>query len=289
MKIKDYLVLFRAKHYVKNLLIFAPFLLPSVTLSSQNLTVSAAGFAAFCFLSSAAYIINDILDCENDKKHSERRLRPLACGKISKRECCILSAVFLSAAGLLGFLIDYFVGSSGLLVLCLFFAINLLYSVFAKKIPFAEMLFIPLGFALRLIFGFAILGILPDHRLCLFVFVSALYFVLQKRLSEITIFGCESRKVLRYYNAGVIRALKYVCLCFVLVFFGIMHIREDVSLPLIQRIISVILLCLLFVRFEMKAAKANSENTVDLVYSDIPMCVTGVLFALSLIDFGFIG
>ncbi len=289
MKIKDYLVLFRAKHYVKNLLIFAPFLLPAVTLSAEKLIISAAGFAAFCFLSSAEYIINDIFDCENDRKHSERRLRPLAGGKITKRRCCILSAVFLAAAGLLGFLIDYFTGSSGLLVLGIFFAVNLLYSVFAKKIPFAEMLFIPLGFALRLIFGFAILGILPDHRLCLFVFVSALYFVLQKRLSEITIFGCESRKVLRYYKTGVIRALKYACLCFVLVFFGIMHIRADISLPLIQRIISAVLLCLLFLRFEMKAAKASSENTVELILSDLPMCVAGVLFALSLIDFGFIG
>ncbi len=286
MKIKDYLVLFRAKHYIKNLLIFVPFLFPAVILSVQNLIISAAGFVTFCFLSSAAYIINDIFDCENDKKHSGRSSRPLASGKITKRGCLLLFAVFLAVSGFLAFLTDIKCGTFSLPVPGIFLLLNLIYSFFAKRIPFFEMLFIPLGFAMRLIYGFVILGSLPDHRLCIFIFVSALYFVLQKRISEITLFGCESRAVLRYYNAGILRALKYVCLCFTLVFFAIMHISADVSHPLIQRIISAILLFVLFLRFEIKAAKAESENTIELVFSDIVMCVLGALFVLSMVNFG---
>ena len=288
MKIKDYLVLFRVKHYVKNLLIFVPFLFPAVILSIQNLIISAAGFVAFCFLSSAAYIVNDIFDCENDKKHSERSSRPLASGKITKRGCFLLFAVLIAAAGFLALFIDLRCGTAGLPITGIFLVINMIYSIFAKRIPFFEMLFIPLGFAMRLIYGFAILGGLPDHRICLFIFVSALYFVLQKRISEITVFGCGSRTVLMHYNVALLRALKYVCLCFVLVFFGIMHISTDVSHPLFQRIISVALLLILFVRFEMKAAKAKSENTIELVFSDIAMCVLGALFALSMVNFDFL-
>lgn len=285
MSFKDYLVLFRAKHYIKNFLIFAPFLLPAVTLSARNLIISTAGFVAFCFLSSAAYIINDIFDCENDKKNLRRRMRPLASGKITKRGCLLLFAVFLTLSVILGILTDYRSGSTGLLIIGLFFIINLIYTVFAKKIPYAEMLFIPLGFALRLIFGFAILGMLPDRRLCLFIFVSALYFVVQKRLSEISLFGSESRKVLRYYKISVIKILKYVCLCLIIVGFSVNHIAVDRAQPLIQRVASVILFCALFIRFEIKAAKAESENTIDLVLSDIIMCIIGAAFVISLFDF----
>jgi decaprenyl-phosphate phosphoribosyltransferase len=59
----------------------------------------AAAFTVFCALSSAGYVINDILDVEKDRAHPVKRLRPIAAGCI-RPGTATLVAVLLLACGL---------------------------------------------------------------------------------------------------------------------------------------------------------------------------------------------
>ena len=71
----------RPKHYLKNLVIFAaPFF--SFHLDPILWAKAGGAFIAFCFISSAIYLLNDIIDLEEDKLHPVKRFRPIAVGQI---------------------------------------------------------------------------------------------------------------------------------------------------------------------------------------------------------------
>ena len=59
----------RLHHWIKNLLIFSPFIASQLTFSSSVMENLSFGFLAFGLLASSTYILNDIIDLKNDKKH----------------------------------------------------------------------------------------------------------------------------------------------------------------------------------------------------------------------------
>src|SRR3954452_20151461 len=73
----------RPRQWTKNGLIFVPL---AFTLNLQQpmlLARSVIAFICFCALSSAGYLLNDVMDVEADRQHPVKRLRPIAAGKIS--------------------------------------------------------------------------------------------------------------------------------------------------------------------------------------------------------------
>ena len=72
----------RPKQWTKNLLIFAP-LIFSESLSQLPLLFSAfISFCVFCMISGCVYIMNDLIDLEQDKRHPLKCMRPLASGAL---------------------------------------------------------------------------------------------------------------------------------------------------------------------------------------------------------------
>lgn len=80
--LKNYFNLMRVKHYIKNFLIFLP-LFFNGGIFTYKIINCILGFISFCFLSSIIYVINDINDIEEDKKHPIKKSRPLASGDIT--------------------------------------------------------------------------------------------------------------------------------------------------------------------------------------------------------------
>ena len=66
---KDYIHLLRPKHYLKNVLVLLPLFFSGRFFEREMFCSGLAGFAAFCFLSSLVYIINDIRDIDSDRQH----------------------------------------------------------------------------------------------------------------------------------------------------------------------------------------------------------------------------
>src|SRR6187200_3270408 len=103
---KHYIKLLRPKHWAKNLFVFVPLFFAGKFFELDKIGLLTGGFFAFSFLASSIYIINDYRDIEDDKKHPEKRFRPLASGAVNKTYSLILSVVLTLSGFIIAYLID---------------------------------------------------------------------------------------------------------------------------------------------------------------------------------------
>jgi 4-hydroxybenzoate polyprenyltransferase len=95
---KNYLKLIRIEQWVKNLFVFAPLFFSGKITNPHLFFESIFAFLVFSFTASSIYIINDYFDIESDKKHPEKKHRPLASGVISKSNARLLFAFLVLLA-----------------------------------------------------------------------------------------------------------------------------------------------------------------------------------------------
>jgi decaprenyl-phosphate phosphoribosyltransferase len=144
------IALIRPEQWVKNGFVLAP-LFFSGQVTGQLLIDSLLGALAFCFLSSAVYVFNDLCDLEDDKHHAKKRLRPLPSGRISVPAAITLGIVlFIGSAGI--------VFAAGLpvrlyLIGAVYTGINLAYSLGLKHVTVVELFMVSSGYVLRLLAG----------------------------------------------------------------------------------------------------------------------------------------
>jgi 4-hydroxybenzoate polyprenyltransferase len=207
-----YLKLIRIKHWVKNILIFIPLLFSGNLFVKDSFFATLIGFISFSLIASSIYIINDIKDIKKDREHEIKRNRPLASGKVGKKNAIILS-IFLF---LLGFSINSIYLTSNnfsLHILPIFyFVMNIMYSFGLKNKPIVDILILVLGFLIRIIYGALITNVVISNWLYLVVIFAAFYFGFGKRRNEFIKKGQGSRKVLRYYTKDFLDKNMYVCL-----------------------------------------------------------------------------
>lgn len=180
---KHWLQIFRAKDYIKNILLFFPAFFGGSIIVSNHLYLLTASFFIFSLLASAVYILNDLFDIRFDIRHPQKRYKPLAAQKISTGTCVIIVIALLSVA----FIGAYFVSLSLLCYCLLYLAINLIYSAFGKHIPFLDLLLITTGFLLRLQSGAVVSNTPISWWLYAMIILLALGFGLAKRLEEINL------------------------------------------------------------------------------------------------------
>ncbi|MEM7509501.1 MAG: UbiA family prenyltransferase, partial [Bacteroidota bacterium] len=90
-----YLRLMRPYQYIKNTFIFLPAFFAIRIMETAILWKTLGIFVAFSLMASAVYILNDARDAEEDKLHPEKKLRPIASGKVS------LSSAYALMVGLI--------------------------------------------------------------------------------------------------------------------------------------------------------------------------------------------
>src|SRR5919199_1007606 len=91
------LIALRPRQWTKNGLIFVAL---AFTLNLQDLTLlgrAVLAFACFCALSSAGYLLNDVVDVEADRQHPTKRLRPIAAGSVPIGLALVLGVVLAVA------------------------------------------------------------------------------------------------------------------------------------------------------------------------------------------------
>ena len=82
----------RPSQWVKNLVVPLPFLFGGALASARGWRLAAAGFVVFCAVTSAIYLVNDVMDRERDRAHPVKRRRPLAAGDLSVRTAIAAAA-----------------------------------------------------------------------------------------------------------------------------------------------------------------------------------------------------
>ena len=170
----------RLHQWTKNVLLFAPLLL-SHQLTARSLAAAVAAFFCFCFMASANYLVNDMLDIESDRRHRSKRLRPFAAGDLSVQGGIALSlALFLASVALLPELPRAFAMWLGLYIVA-----TLSYSLYLKRVAVVDVLLLSGLYTLRLLAGGAGTGTEISQWLAGFSSFLFLSLAMVKRFSEI--------------------------------------------------------------------------------------------------------
>ena len=184
---RDWLGLLRPAQWTKNGMVLVAYFFArwdpgerAHALGHQPFLISLLALADFCLLASGVYILNDVLDRAADARHPEKRLRPIAAGKIAP------SAALLAAAALLG----VSVAAAWLLhpnfgwVVTAYLLLQVGYSCKLKQVAILDVFMIALGFVLRAIAGAAVIDVRISPWLLLCAFLLALFLGLCKRRHE---------------------------------------------------------------------------------------------------------
>ncbi len=170
----------RIHQWLKNLLIFVPLLL-SHTLTRPQVVAGMLAFICFSLAASSAYLINDLLDIEVDRRHPRKRTRPFAAGDLGAPTGFAAAALLLLIALLnartlpsdfFGWLLVYLVSTLG-------------YSIYLKRIALVDVLVLSGLYTLRLLAGNAATGTHISHWLAGFAAFLFFSLAMAKRFAEL--------------------------------------------------------------------------------------------------------
>lgn len=281
---KKYIVLMRPHHFLKNGLIFLP-LIFSRRLFEYDLIIKVViGFIAFSFMASVIYIINDIHDVENDRKHLTKRFRPIAANQISVKNAYIFALLlsFISISLQLIFIHNYL----SLLILSLYSIINLGYSRYGlKNIPLLDIVLLVSGFFLRVLYGSVTTNIVISSWLYLTIVTIAFYLGLGKRRNELKYNKDRdngSRKVLLYYNEQFLDKNMYMCLSLALVFYSLWCVDPSTISRLSNNaaIWTVPLVLVISMKYSLDIEGSSDGDPIEVIIHDKVLILLGLLYAI---------
>lgn len=227
----------RPLQWVKNGLIFLPFLfavdlawsLDDLNRIPEIVVRLAIVFGGVCALSSAVYLLNDILDRHADRSHPTKRARPIASGKVSVPVASTLM-IFLSLAGLaITFFIDPLITGIG----ALYLIVNVAYSLGVKNLVLADVLSVASGYVIRAGVGAVAIGVVGSPWLYAVTAAGALFIVLGRRYAEVRLAGDDvdrQRPVLRAYSGPFMGQLLTISATATLVSYTLYTVEAD-NLP----------------------------------------------------------
>ncbi len=188
--LKDFLLSLRPEQWTKNLVVFAALVFANRLWDTKSVLFSVAAFLDFCLLSGAVYLINDVIDYEQDRFHPEKRTRPVASGRLSRSVATTAGVVLYITALVLAYLI----GNGFLQMALLYTAVTVGYTFYFKKIAILDVFAISIGFVLRAIAGSKAIGADASFWLLLCTFLLALFLALSKRRHELVFLSADAAK-----------------------------------------------------------------------------------------------
>ncbi len=188
----DWLGLLRVQQWLKNLLLFAPFLAAHRWHMTEEWLVLFAAFIAFGLCASATYLLNDLLDLESDRLHPRKRSRALASGQIPLWQGVLALPVLLLA----GLIIAALLGAKFLLCLLLYLCLTSSYSFILKRLILLDCLVLAVLYTLRIIAGAAAVDMGVSFWLLAFSVFLFLSLAFVKRYAEIEVQQAEGRSAL---------------------------------------------------------------------------------------------
>lgn len=195
----------RPLQWSKNLLVFAALIFARQVGVPGQFSRALFVFIAFCFISSALYLFNDIHDREEDKRHSQKRWRPIASGLIELEVATVLA---LSLATL-GFLMARDFISPAPSCLLAYALLGILYTLYLKRVVIVDVLAVSAGFVLRAAAGGFAISVPISPWLLMCTMLLALFLTLAKRRSELDSSSRPhaSRRVLGEYSVPLLDQL----------------------------------------------------------------------------------
>ncbi|UCE12396.1 MAG: UbiA prenyltransferase family protein [Candidatus Heimdallarchaeota archaeon] len=220
-RIRAIIILLRPHQYYKNFLVFFGLFFSRNFFRIDLWLPILLAFVALCLTSSLNYLINDFRDQEKDRHHPEKKYRPFPSGKVSS-PLGILMALLLVFLILIILIIlppspiqilnldEIFLFSmkpekalpafvnihsktAFILVLGGFFVTSQVYSLFLKRIVFADTIMISVNYVWRAIAGAVLIAVSVSPWLIILCFITAMMLSLAKRKGDIAVLKDKAR------------------------------------------------------------------------------------------------
>lgn len=264
--------LMRPRQWIKNGFVLAPLVFTGSFTNPHAVLQALLAMLLFCAASSATYIVNDLRDIEQDRKHPRKsQSRPLAAGLVTVRQAMLLLLllyVLLLAA--------WPVAPQVLPVIAAYLALNLAYSYYLKHQPVLDIFTIAIGFVLRVWGGAQALQVPISSWMFVTTLCLALYLAALKRRQELLQTGTEARAVLQKYSVSLVERYAEIAATGALLFYSmfVMSVRPQlvVSIPLV--------LFGLFRYWYVVEKLDGGESPTDALLSDLPLLLTVLAWVL---------
>ncbi len=223
---RDYIRLLRIEQWIKNVFLFAGLVFSREFHDIEKVSISILGFIVFSLLSSAGYIINDVIDKKVDQNITTKKNRPIASGKVKIVNAVFFSIILIVFALYFSFAINHKFFLSALA----YIIVSLLYSLILKYLVIIDVLVVAIGYVLRSVAGALIINVEISSWLILCTFLLALFIILAKRKSEMIMLGIEAekhRKVLYHYSIDMLNHMITITISACIVSYCIYTLSPD--------------------------------------------------------------
>ena len=199
----------RPQEWVKNLLVFAGLLFSGQLDEGGQVLDATLAFAAFCAISSAGYLFNDLRDLDLDRRHPEKQRRPIASGAVSEGTASAVALVLAAVALAIGFAVEVEVAG----LIAAYAAITVAYSLVLKRLVIIDVMTIASLFVLRVVGGAVAVEARASEFLLICTAMLALFLGFTKRRQEAMLEdsappaapvagSAATRPVLEHYSLG---------------------------------------------------------------------------------------
>lgn len=285
-----YLKLLRVEQWVKNLFVFLPLFFSGKFIDGNLFLQSVYAFFVFSFISSSIYIINDYSDIESDRKHPEKKNRPLASGAISKPSAIVIFILLLLLVGLLFIFGEYYFNINiwkFAVIIGLYFVMNLFYTFRLKHVAIIDVCIIAIGFVLRIMAGGYATGIPISQWAIILTFILALVLALGKRRGELInaqISG-RTRRALDGYNVQFADIALSISVTIGIISYLMYTVQPEVQEKFGRKIFyTFIFVVFAFLRYLQQTLVYNkTESPTKIVYKDRYIQITIILWMLSFV------
>jgi 4-hydroxybenzoate polyprenyltransferase len=189
----------RPQQWIKNLFIFAPLIFSRNIFNGPLLVKTIEAFAAFCLISSAHYIFNDLRDLEEDRWHPVKSKRPLASGRLQKGPAVVALLVF----GAAGLALAAAINVPFLLIAAGYLVLQTTYSMWLKHVVILDVFVVAGGFLIRVVAGGLAIKVEISSWLLICTILLALFLAMGKRRYELVLLDKDAashRPILKEYN-----------------------------------------------------------------------------------------
>lgn len=283
-----YLKLLRVEQWVKNFFVFIPLFFSGNVTHPQFLFKSIFAFVVFSLIASSIYILNDYKDIEADRKHPEKKNRPLANGSISKGFAMFLFALLVSLVVVFVLLgEDYFQKNlwKFAVIISSYFIMNLAYTFKLKHVAIVDIFIIAIGFVLRVLAGGYATGIKISQWAILLTFVLALVLAVGKRRGELinAAVSGKTRKALDGYNVQFADIVLSIAVSLAIICYLMFTLTPEVQDKFGVRVFyTVLFVVFAFLRYLQQTLVYNkTESPTKIVYKDHYIQVTIALWLLT--------
>jgi len=177
----EYIRAMRPHQWLKNILVFIPLLVSHKWHDTGLILQTTIAFFAFSMCASSAYLLNDLIDLPDDRKHSRKRTRPFAAGTACVKKGTILAILMLlTSAGIAALVTSLF-----LMLLIFYFLMTTTYSVFLKRIVLVDVLTLAGLYTTRIIAGATAILVTPSFWLLAFSMFLFISLAMVKRFAEL--------------------------------------------------------------------------------------------------------